>query len=84
MLDVPAHLSPSQIALLLDELYGRARRGWPPELRHWQLADYLGCHPEVQAAAWSLWETELELTGQDAGAAGAWLDFGFYEAVPVE
>lgn len=81
---MPAHLSPSQIALLLDELYGLAGRGWPPELRHWQLADDLCCHPEVQAAAWDLWQTELELTGQDAGRAGAWLDYALYDAVPVE
>lgn len=55
-----AHLSPSQIALLLDELYGRAGRGWPPELWHWRLADYLGCYPEVQPVAWNLWHIQLD------------------------
>lgn len=81
---MPAHLTSSQIARLVDELYDRARRGWPPELRHWQLADDLGCHPEVQAAAWDLWQTELELTGQDVGGADAWLSYSFYDAMPVD
>ena len=75
MSDVPAHLSPSQITLL---------RGWPPELRHWQLFDYLSRHPEMDTPTWALWATELYLTGQNDGVAGAQLDFGIYEALPVE
>lgn len=49
-----------------------------------QLADYLGCHPEVRQTAWDAWRTELELTGQDVHHAGAWLDFDFWELTAVE
>ena len=55
-----------------------------PGEEHRALADYLGCHPDVQAAVWDLWQIELLITGQNLGEAGGWLDFDFYEAVPVE
>jgi hypothetical protein len=79
---MPVQLTPSQIALLLDEVYGRAGQGWPSELRHWQLTDDLGCHPEVQTAAWALWATKLELTGRDLGEPGGWLNYNFSEIAP--
>lgn len=70
--------------LLLGELYDRASLGFPPDQLHRDLADYLGCHQDVHRAAWDLWRTELELSGQDPNPVGAWLDFDFYGAVPVE
>jgi hypothetical protein len=79
---MPADLTPSQIALLLDEVYGRAGQGWPPELRPWQLAHDLSCHPKAHAAAWALWATELELTGRDLGKPGGWLDSDFSKVAP--
>ena len=78
------HLSLPDLALLLGDLYQRAGLGLPPGEDHQALADYLGCHPEVQAVVWDLWQIELLLTGQDLGEAGGWLDYDFYEAVPVE
>ena len=78
------HLSLPEIALHLGDLYERASLGLPPSDLHRALADYLGCHPEAHAAAWALWMTELELSGRDLSEAGGWLDFDFYEAVPVE
>lgn len=77
-------LSPPEIALHLGNLYGRAVLGFAPNALHRELADFLGCHPEMQAAAWDLWCAELALTGHDPDAPGAWLDYGFYDAVPVE
>lgn len=78
------HLSLPEIVLHLGDLYERAGLGLSPNDLHRELADYLGCHPDVQAAAWDLWATELLLTGQDLSEPGGWLDFDFYEAVPVE
>lgn len=78
------HLSLPEIALHLGDLYARAGRGWPPDDLHRQLADFLGCHPEVRDRVWELWATELALTGRDLGEPGGWLDFDFYEAVPAE
>lgn len=80
----PADLSLPALALLVGNLYHRAGLGLPPGEDHRALADYLGCHPDVQAAVWNLWATELLLTGQDLGEPGGWYDFDFYEAVPVE
>lgn len=73
-----------ELALHLGDLYERARLGLPPNALHRELADYLGCSPELQAAVWDLWQTELALAGRDLGAPGGWLDYGFYDAVPVE
>lgn len=84
MTEFRAGVSLPEIALHLGDLYARAGLGLPPDDLHRALADYLGCHPEVHAATWALWATELELTGQDVGRAGAWLDFGFYAVVPME
>ena len=78
------HLSLPNLALLPSDLYHRAGLGLTPGEEHRALADYLGCHPKVQEAVWDLWQVELVLTGQDLGEAGGWLDFDFYEAVPVE
>lgn len=80
----PANLPLPQIARHLGDLYERAGPGLLPNDLHRALANYLGCHPEAHAAAWALWATELELTGHDPSEAGDWLDFDFYEAVPVE
>lgn len=60
MADVPAQLSPSRIALLLDDLYGYTQQGWQPELRHWQLVDDLVCHPEVYAAVRAFRRIQLD------------------------
>lgn len=81
---VPTQLTASETAFLLAELYWRAGQGWAPDTRHQVLADFLGCHPEARDAAWDLWRTELELMGQDLGEPSGWLDFDFYEAVPME
>ncbi|AFD27439.1 hypothetical protein [Deinococcus gobiensis] len=78
------HLSHPEFALLVGDLYRRAGLGLPPGEDHRALADDLGCHPDVQAAVWDLWATELLLTGQDLGEPGGWYDFDFSEAVPVE
>ncbi|KQR18733.1 hypothetical protein [Deinococcus sp. Leaf326] len=75
------HLSLPEIPLHLGALYERAGLGLPPNALHRELADFLGCHREIHAAAWALWATELQLTGRDLGG---WLDDDFFEAVPVE
>lgn len=80
----PADLSLPDLTLLLSDQYHRAGLGLASGEEHRALADDLGCHPDVQAAVWDLWQVELLLTGQEVGEAGGWLDFDFYEAVLVE
>ncbi len=44
------------------------------------LADYLGCHEEVRAAAWLAWTAELNPLDWDQ--AEYWLDVEFIEPCP--
>ena len=78
------HFSLPDVALLLGDLYHRTGLGLPLGEEHRAPADDLGCHLDVQAAVWDLWQVKLLPTEQNLGKAGGWLDFDFYEAVPVK
>ncbi|UQN06256.1 hypothetical protein [Deinococcus sp. QL22] len=83
----PPDLTPVEIADLLDAAY-RQDRGLThdgPDLTvRLELADYLGCHPEVQSETWNVWQ---ELMGDEEGDvleddAAFWLDVEFVEPCP--
>ncbi|UQN04877.1 hypothetical protein [Deinococcus sp. QL22] len=82
----PRDLTPVELADLLDAAYrqdrGLTREGPDLELRV-ELADYLGCHPDVQAEAWMAWQ-ELMADGGDVDEDEAeyWLDVEFVEPCP--
>ena len=82
----PRDLTPVELADLLDAAYrqdrGLTRDGPALELRS-ELADYLGCHPDVQAQAWEAWQ-ELMADGGDVEEKEAeyWLDVEFVEPCP--
>ncbi|MFB9995467.1 hypothetical protein ACFFLM_26400 [Deinococcus oregonensis] len=82
----PRDLSPIELADLLDAAY-RQDRGWAEGGVGWmergELANYLGCHPDVQAEAWAAWQ-ELMAEGSDIeeGDAEYWLDVEFVEPCP--
>ena len=46
------------------------------------LADYLGCHEDVRAAAFAVWCQELDGVTEDEAAY--WLDVEFVEPCPEE
>ena len=58
----PRDLTPVEIADLFDAAYrqdrGLTREGLNLEVRL-ELADYLGCHPNVQAEAWAAWREQI-------------------------
>jgi hypothetical protein len=82
----PRDLTPIELADLLDAAYrqdrGLSREGPAPELRV-ELADFLGCHSDVQAEAWAAWQ-ELMTEGSDVdeNEAEYWLDVEFVEPCP--
>lgn len=48
-----------------------------------RLADYLGCHEDVRAAAWDAWADLLDDAPEvDPDAAEYWLDVEFVEPCP--
>lgn len=75
----PRDLTPVELADLLDAAY-RQDRGlsWEgPDLKlRAELADFLGCHPGVQAEAWR------GILGGDEDEAGYWLHVEFVEPCP--
>ncbi|THF68330.1 hypothetical protein E7T06_16835 [Deinococcus sp. Arct2-2] len=82
----PRDLTPVELADLLDAAHrqdrGLSREGPDLELRG-ELADFLGCHPDVQAEAWAAWQ-ELMTEGGDIeeDEAEYWLDVEFVEPCP--
>ncbi|WP_019586589.1 hypothetical protein [Deinococcus apachensis] len=83
----PTELTPGEIADFLDTAFQHERGGDRIGLTLEQrmvLADYLGCHEEVRAAAWDVWQTRLEASGTDLGDAEYWLDVEFIEPCPQE
>jgi hypothetical protein len=47
------------------------------------MADFLGCHRDVQAEAWAAWQELLAESGDvDADEAEYWLDVEFIEPCP--
>ncbi|MFB9990482.1 hypothetical protein ACFFLM_00550 [Deinococcus oregonensis] len=79
-------LTPVELADLLDAAYRQDRGlggeglGLPERV---ELADFLGCHPDVQAKAWLAWQ-ELIAEGGDMeeGEPQYWLDVEFVEPCP--
>ncbi|MFB9991205.1 hypothetical protein ACFFLM_04310 [Deinococcus oregonensis] len=79
----PRDLTAVELADLLDAAYRQDRslsREGPDLVTRVELADFLGCHPEVQAEAWSAWQEILE--AEDEDEAQYWLDVEFVEACP--
>lgn len=66
------------------QLWGEQQVTLEDDVTRGHLADYLGCHPDLVSEVWSVWETELALTGEDVAAAGAWLHFSFWEPRPED
>ena len=82
----PRDLTPVEMADLLDDAYredrGLGTAGLDPVTRL-ELADYLGCHPEVQAEVWAAWRDVLLLEGEiGEDDAEFWLDVEFVEPCP--
>jgi hypothetical protein len=82
----PRDLSPIELADLLDDAYREDRKlgtnGPDPAVRL-ELADFLGCHPEVQAEVWAAWRDVLLLEGEiEENEAEFWLDVEFVEPCP--
>ena len=82
----PRDLTPVEMADLLDDAY-REDRGLgtagPDPVTRLELADYLGCHPEVQAEVWAAWRDVLLLEGEiGEDDAEFWLDVEFVEPCP--
>lgn len=73
-------LAPTELADLLARAYA-ADHGEgddaPSAAERTALADYLGCHEEMRAAAFAVWRTELE--GVTENEAAYWLDVEFIE-----
>jgi hypothetical protein len=79
----PRDLTPVEMADLLDDAY-REDRGLgtagPDPVTRLELADYLGCHPKVQAQVWEAWQELLRLEQDvEEGDAEFWLDVEFVE-----
>lgn len=48
-----------------------------------ELADLLGCHPDVQAEAWAAWQELMDEGGDvDEDEAEYWLHIEFIEPCP--
>lgn len=83
----PAELTPAQHAHLLHESYledrGLGTTGPDPVTRQ-ELADYLGCHEAVSAAAWEEWRFLMLLETVDVFDAAYWYDVEFVEPRPED
>lgn len=81
----PADLTPTELADLLHRAFeadlGDVDDPLGPEQRA-QLADYLGCHPEIRDAAWDAWLPLLEDESIEPSDAEYWLDVEFIEPCP--
>ncbi|WP_019011624.1 hypothetical protein [Deinococcus aquatilis] len=82
----PRDLTAVELADLLDAAYrqdrGLTREGPDPEVRM-ELADLLGCHPDVQAEAWAAWQELMDEGGDiDEDEAEYWLHVEFIEPCP--
>ena len=71
--------SASVLAGAMAHCYQRADLGWSVDARWNWLLRYLGSHPEARDMMWVLWQTELELTGQDVNRAANWLAWEFWD-----
>jgi hypothetical protein len=71
--------SASILASALAHCYHRANLGWSVDGRWSWLLRHLEAHPEASAGMWLLWQTELELTGQDVSQAAHWLAWEFWD-----
>ncbi|UQN10125.1 hypothetical protein [Deinococcus sp. QL22] len=84
----PRDLTPAELADLLDDAYredrGLGTAGLEAKVRL-ELADHLGCHPELQAQVWEVWQEMLILEGDvEEGDALFWLDVEFVEPCPEQ
>ena len=81
-------LTPVQLADLLDDAYREDRglgNAGPDPVTRLELADYLGCHPEVQAQVWETWQELLTLEDEvQEEDAAFWLDVEFVKPCPRE
>ena len=76
-------LTPTELADLLARAYGADHDepgDAPSAAERTALADFLGCHEEVRAAAFAVWCQELDGLTEDEAAY--WLDVEFIEPCP--
>lgn len=80
-----SELTPTELADLLARAYA-ADHGEPGDAlsaaERTALADYLGCHEDVRAAAFAVWCQELDGVTEDEAAY--WLDVEFIQPCPEE
>ena len=78
-------LTPTELADLLARAYAADHDEAGDALgaaERMALADYLGCHEDVRAAAFAVWCQELDGVTEDEAAY--WLDVEFVEPCPEE
>lgn len=82
----PRQLTPVELADLLDAAYRQDRGldGFGLDLaERVELADFLGCHPDIHSAAWEAWQEIMSEGGDiDESDAQHWLDVEFVEPCP--